>query len=78
MNDTAYSLRLPAALMDQILEVSRVEDRSVNKTIAMLLRHGLHRWNEYEAEITLQSRELEKQGISFKASALDALDGKDG
>jgi hypothetical protein len=44
----------------------------------MLLRHGLHRWNEYEAEITLQSRELEKQGISFKASALDALDGKDG
>jgi hypothetical protein len=74
MSDTAYSLRLPAALMDQILEVSRVEDRSVNKTIAMLLRHGLHRWNEYEAEIAVQSRELEKLGFIFQAGAKEPTD----
>lgn len=77
MNDASFSLRLPANLHYEIMKVAKVEDRSVNKTVVMLLWAGLRVWEKYDAEITRQKNELRLSGIEFRARAGDIVGKED-
>jgi len=64
--DSQITIRIPARLMDIILEIARSEDRSINKTITMLMWHGIDNFSGKKKDIPtvleIMDRAMERLG----------------
>jgi hypothetical protein len=58
--DHQITIRIPAQLMDILLEVARVEDRSLNKAITLLLRFGAWEWLDQKRNMPTIGEVVEK------------------
>jgi hypothetical protein len=50
--DHQLTIRVPADLMNEIIHVSQLDDRSINKTVVLLLKFGVIGWHKEDQETT--------------------------
>ena len=66
--DQQITIRVPAQLMDILHEVARIEDRSLNKAILLLLRFGAWDWLDQKRNMPTVGELIERKIQTLRPS----------